>query len=341
MPDPSECTPAAEDPRSSLQTLLTKGLRRRQLLRDVSSGLWPQSSTAVRQLPSRWFYDERGSALFGQITRLPEYYPARTELSILRSNTARLTNLEVETLVELGSGMSPKSALLLGAMLAGGSLRSYVPFDVDESVLRRLIEVLAPLHADLTIRAVVGDFQAHVRHIEPTGRTLVAFLGGTYGNLRREERIELLQRVATRLENGDLLLLGVDRPKDPRRLIAAYDDSIGVTAKFNQNMLSVLNRELGADFDVEAYEHEVRWVPEASRIELWLVPSRRQRVLVPALGRSLTLEAGEGIRTEICAKLAPDALDGELAEGDFVTQERLADSAEDYSVTIARRIRRA
>ena len=237
------------------------------LAADARRGL----NATPKDLPPKWFYDDRGSQLFDEITRLEEYYPTRAERAILVERADEIAAVSgADTLIELGSGTSEKTRLLLDALARAGRLRRFVPFDVSEQTLRDAALAIDEEHPGVEVHAVVGDFERHLELLPRGGRRLVAFLGGTIGNLPPATRAEFLASVAAGLEPGDSFLLGTDLVKAVVRLIAAYDDTAGVTAAFNRNLLLVLNRELGADFDPEAFAHVARWNAESEWIEMWL-----------------------------------------------------------------------
>ncbi len=238
-----------------------------ELLADVRAGL----TASPNSLPSKYCYDERGSILFDEITRLPEYYPTRTERAILVAHATEIAGLTgAETLVELGSGTSEKTRLLLDALHSGGTLRRFTPFDVDPTVLTEAGAAVAADYPALEVQAVVGDFERHLDLLPRDGRQLVAFLGSTIGNFDLDQRAVFLAAIRATLGPGDAFLLGTDLVKDPDRLVAAYDDAQGVTTAFNRNVLVVINRELGADFDLTAFEHVARWDAEREWIEMRL-----------------------------------------------------------------------
>ena len=251
----------------SLANYLAADAADEALRHDVRHGL----TQHPKSLPPKWFYDSVGSELFDQITRLPEYYPTRAEAQILSTHAVEIAAAAgADTLVELGSGTSEKTRMLLDALNDRGSLRRFVPFDVDASVLKAAGAAIEQEYPGIEIDAVCGDFEEHLGKIPYGGRRLVAFLGSTIGNLTPGPRADFLASVADLLQPGDALLLGTDLVKDIGRLIRAYDDSAGVTARFNRNVLAVVNRELGADFDVEAFDHVARWNDAEERIEMWL-----------------------------------------------------------------------
>jgi len=267
-----------------------------------------------RELPPKWFYDERGSALFEAITQLPEYYPTRREREILvqhAGDIARATRATV--LVELGAGTSDKTRLLLTALRSEGTLRTFAPFDVSEPTLRRAALAIAAEHPGLHIHAVVGDFEHHLAHLPGGCARLIAFLGGTVGNLVPDARARFLRTLAQGMAPSDALLLGTDLVKDIPRLEAAYNDRQGVTAEFNRNVLRVLNRELGADFVVDRFEHVARYDARQAWIEMLLCSTVAQTVHLQALAMDVPFGAGELLRTEISAKFRPEQVEAELA----------------------------
>ncbi|HWL97992.1 MAG TPA: L-histidine N(alpha)-methyltransferase, partial [Nocardioidaceae bacterium] len=222
------------------------------LRHDVRTGL----GATPKWLPPKWFYDARGSELFEQITRLPEYYPTRAETAALRAAVPEIASLtKAHTVVELGAGSSEKTRLLLDALSWNGSLQAFVPQDVSTAALAATAEAIARDYPDLRVHGVVSDFTADLGRLPGESPRLVAFLGGTIGNFHPDERSAFLRSVAAVLEPGEWLLLGTDLVKDAGTLVAAYDDAQGVTAEFNRNVLHVINRELSADFDVQAFEH--------------------------------------------------------------------------------------
>jgi len=304
------------------------------LAADVKSGL----TATPKELPPKWFYDDRGSALFEQITRLPEYYPTRAERVILEAHAAEIARLTgADTLVELGSGTSEKTRLLLSALASAGSLTRFVPFDVSEQTLRDAATAVAGEYG-IAVHAVVGDFEQHLGYLPDGGRRIVAFLGSTIGNLAPAVRAQFLAELASDLDEGDTLLLGTDLVKDTRRLEAAYDDPGGVTAAFNRNVLHVINRALDADFVPEAFEHVARYEPEPHWIEMRLRATEPMHVHVRALDLGVDFAAGEEVRTEISAKFRRDGVEAELAEAGLRLEHWWTDPAGDFALSLSRRV---
>lgn len=302
------------------------------LRRDVREGL----TQSPKMLPPKWFYDSVGSDLFDQITRLPEYYPTRTEAGILRHRSAEITAAaDADTLVELGSGTSEKTRMLLDAMRDGGLLRRFIPFDVDAGVLRDAGDAIGQEYPGIEIDAVCGDFEEHLGKIPTVGRRLVAFLGSTIGNLTPGPRAEFLASLAATLQPGDSVLLGTDLVKDTDRLVRAYDDSAGVTAAFNRNVLAVVNRELDADFDLEAFEHVAKWNADEERIEMWLRAATPQQVRIAALDLDVAFGAGEEMLTEVSCKFRAEGVADELAKAGLRQTYWWTDEAGDFGLSLA------
>jgi len=308
--------------------------RYRQALRsDVRAGLTANPKT----LPPKYFYDERGSMLFDEITRLPEYYLTRAETSILRQRAAEIADLSrCESLVELGSGTSAKTGLLLRALLDRGTLREFIPLDVDSAVLTDATQMLATQYPGLSLAPFVGDFENDLHAIPAGGRRMIAFLGSTIGNLEPAARASLLTEVASTLGTGDTFLLGTDLVKDPDRLLRAYDDVAGVTAEFNRNVLRVVNRELRAGFRPEEFQHVALWDTANEWIEMRLRAAGEQRVTISDLGLTVRFAAGEELRTEISAKFRPDRLRAELTAAGLETVRFWTDRDGDFGLTLAR-----
>ncbi|OBK20121.1 L-histidine N(alpha)-methyltransferase [Mycobacterium asiaticum] len=316
----------------SLSNHLAEDAALRALRRDVYTGL----QETPKSLPPKWFYDAAGSDLFDQITRLPEYYPTRAEAAILRARSAEIAAAsQSDTLVELGSGTSEKTRLLLNALRDRGALRRFVPFDVDANVLSAAASAIQREYPGIEINAVCGDFEQHLAEIPGGGRRLFVFLGSTIGNLTPGPRAEFLTALSNVMRPGDSLLLGTDLVKDTDRLVRAYDDAAGVTARFNLNVLSVINRQLDADFVVDAFEHIARWNAEEERIEMWLRSGRSQRVRVGALDLAVDFEAGEEMLTEVSCKFRPDAVRAELAEVGLDRVRWWTDDAGDFGLSLA------
>ncbi|CAL9356251.1 Histidine N-alpha-methyltransferase [Streptomyces sp. enrichment culture] len=274
---------------------------------DVLHGLTGNPKT----LPPKWFYDARGSELFERITELTEYYPTRAEREILIDRAAGIAAATgARTLVELGSGSSEKTRHLIDAF---PGLKVYVPVDVSESALTQAGQALVAERPGLAVHALIADFTARLELPDTPGPRLVAFLGGTIGNLLPAERAEFLASVRALLSPGDALLLGTDLVKDEGVLVRAYDDAAGVTAAFNRNVLSVVNRELGADFEPDAFDHVALWDAEREWIEMRLRSRDAQTVKIPALDLAVEFAAGEELRTEVSAKFRQDGVRGELA----------------------------
>ncbi|MFJ3334937.1 L-histidine N(alpha)-methyltransferase [Streptomyces sp. NPDC086766] len=274
---------------------------------DVQHGL----TSDPKWLPPKWFYDAHGSDLFEQITELPEYYPTRAEREILVARAGEIaTALPARTLIELGSGSSEKTRYLIDALTG---LRTYVPVDVSDSALTQAGKALVAERPELDVHALIADFTAGLTLPDTPGPRLLAFLGGTIGNLLPAERAEFLTGVRALLSPGDALLLGTDLVKDEQVLVRAYDDAAGVTAAFNKNVLTVVNRELGADFEPDTFDHVARWNSEREWIEMRLRSRTAQTVKVPALGLAVDFAAGEEMRTEVSAKFRQESVRTELA----------------------------
>jgi dimethylhistidine N-methyltransferase len=299
---------------------------------DVTDGL----AAEPRTLPPKWFYDKRGSDLFEQITRLPEYYPTRAEQEILTRRAPEIAQLtRAATLIELGSGSSRKTRLLLDALTAGGTLRRYAPLDVSASALAEAGEAICRDYPSLEVAATVADFEIGLGLSDEPGPRLLAFLGSTIGNLDTDERLHFYRTLSRALSGDDQLLLGADLVKDPEVLIRAYDDAAGVTAEFNKNVLHVLNRELGADFEVDAFDHVARWNADEERIEMHLRARTAQTVKIPDLDLTVDFAAGEDVRTELCCKFRRDRLTAELHDGGFTVRHWWTDAPGRFALLLA------
>jgi L-histidine Nalpha-methyltransferase len=303
---------------------------------DVLAGL----TAAPKSLPPKWFYDARGSELFEQITALPEYYPTRAEREILGTYAAEIAaTTEATTLVELGSGSSEKTRLLLTALREHGTLDTFVPLDVSGSALRESAAAIATDYPGLTVHGVLGDFTEHLDLLPGSAPRVVAFLGGTIGNLVPAERAKFLAGVRSVLNAGEWLLLGTDLVKDPETLVRAYDDAAGVTAEFNRNVLRVLNRELTADFDVDAFQHVALWDAEREWIEMRLRATRAMRAHIADLDLTIAFAEGEELRTEVSAKFRREVVRAELADAGFELAKWLTDTEGRFAVSLARAVR--
>ncbi|MFN8035200.1 MAG: L-histidine N(alpha)-methyltransferase [Acidimicrobiia bacterium] len=299
---------------------------------DVCRGL----TASPKDLPPKWFYDDRGSQLFDAITRLPEYYPTRAERAILAAHAPDLARAtDADTLVELGSGTSEKTRLLLDALRDHGTLRRFAPFDVSETTLRGAAVAIRREYPSVAVHGVVGDFERHLDRLPTGGRRIVAFLGGTIGNLVPAARARFLAEVAAGLGPGDAFLLGTDLVKDTGRLVAAYDDPAGVTAEFNRNVLHVLNRELGADFDVDAFDHVARFDTAEEWIEMRLRARGAQHVKLLDLELAVDFADGEEIRTEVSAKFRPARVEQELAAAGLRLTRWWTDPAGDFALSLS------
>ena len=316
-----------------LDIYLTHYQAERSLRADARMGL----TSDPKWLPPKWLYDKRGSDLFEEITRLREYYPTRAERSILVAHAADIARRTgAHTLVELGSGSSDKTRLLLDALQDEGTLCEFVPLDVSESALRDAVMALHFDYPDLAIHGVVGDFTEHLGRIPGQTPRMVAFLGGTIGNFVPDERATFLGELRDTLVPGEWLLLGTDLVKDPNVLVPAYDDAAGVTAEFNRNVLAVLNRELGGDFDIQNYEHVAIWDAHNEWIEMRLRSTAAAKVTLTDLNLDIVLEAGEEIRTEISAKFRRDGIEQELAAAGFDLDSWWTDPEGRFALSLAR-----
>ncbi|NEC02708.1 L-histidine N(alpha)-methyltransferase [Streptomyces anulatus] len=296
---------------------------------DVLSGLTRHPKT----LPPKWFYDARGSELFEEITRLPEYYPTRAEREILAARAEEIAAASgARTVIELGSGSSEKTRHLLDVL---PELHSYVPVDVSESALTGAADSLLAEHPDLSVHALIADFTGGLALPGTPGPRLVVFLGGTIGNLLPEERAAFLRSVRSLLSPGDALLLGTDLVKDEATLVAAYDDAAGVTAAFNRNVLNVVNRELGADFPLDDFDHLAVWNPRDRWIEMRLRARRALSVKIRELDLVVPFGAGEELRTEVSAKFRQEDVREELSAAGMRLTQWWTDSAGRFALSLA------
>ncbi|MEO9221383.1 MAG: L-histidine N(alpha)-methyltransferase [Mycobacteriaceae bacterium] len=316
----------------TVQVHLSAAAADQALREDARAGL----TAADKWLAPKWFYDARGSELFEQITELSEYYPTRTERALLRARAGDIAAISgADTLVELGSGSSEKTRLLLDALGAAGHLRRYVPQDVSESALQAAAQRVAVEYPGIEVHGVVGDFTRDLNKLPGGEHRMVAFLGGTLGNLIPVERAEFLRGVRDVLTVGEHLLLGVGLVTAPSVVVPAYDDAAGITAEFNRNVLRVLNRQLGADFDAAAFSHVARWNADAEWIEMRLRATRAMTVHLAELDLTVHLAEGEEIRTEISAKFRLDGITAELADAGFHLDGQWVDEGERFVLLLA------
>ncbi|EOD65239.1 L-histidine N(alpha)-methyltransferase [Amycolatopsis vancoresmycina] len=307
-----------------------------ELRADVVAGL----TAPQKWLPPKWFYDADGSELFEKITQLPEYYPTRSEREVLAAHAADVAELTgAHTLVELGSGSSEKTRLLLDALTAHGTLEAFVPLDVSESALAEAAEAISKDYPGLAVRGVVGDFTQHLALLPDGQPRVVAFLGGTIGNFLPAERAAFLRSVREVLDEGEWLLLGTDLVKDAGILERAYDDAAGVTAEFDKNVLRVINTRLGANFDPDEFEHVSHWDAENEWIEMRLRARHDLTVEIPGADLTVAFAAGEHIRTEISAKFRPSGVEAELAAAGFALEHWWTDSQQRFGVSLAKSVR--
>ena len=301
---------------------------------DVRAGL----TRPFKELSPRYFYDERGSQLFEDITALPEYYPTRCERSILESESDAICEAAncPAALIELGSGSAAKTRVLLSAMCQAECLETYCPVDISEEITRATAQRIAEEYQDVKVRGLVCDFELDLERIPVAGPRVIALLGGTIGNFEPQQRAGFLRRVRNLLGPDDRFLLGTDLVKDSATLEAAYNDERGVTAEFNKNVLSVLNRELRADFDLDAFEHVARWDPENLWVDIRLRSLTNQVVDVSALEMLVPFAAGEEMRTEISTKFARSGLEGIYAEAGLELTDWWTDPNELYALSLAR-----
>ena len=304
------------------------------MARDVRAGL----SSYPKELAPKYFYDERGSQLFEQITELPEYYPTRAEREILtnRSGEIHVAAGCPGTLIELGSGSAAKTRHLLSAMRDCGSLDTYVPVDISEEITERTASELVDEYPGLKVHGLVCDYEQHLERVpHGSGTRMIAFLGGTIGNLYPRQRQAFLERIRALLDTGDHLLLGTDLIKDSARLEAAYDDSAGVTAEFNKNVLAVLNNQLGADFDLDAFEHVARYDEEAERMDIRLRSLAEQEVRLEELDLEIAFAEEEEMRTEISTKFTRERIAAAYDGVGLELRGWFTDAAGDYALSLA------
>ncbi|HEY2160769.1 MAG TPA: L-histidine N(alpha)-methyltransferase [Solirubrobacteraceae bacterium] len=308
----------------------------RCLADDVLDGL----TRPFKELPPKHFYDARGSELFEQICELPEYYPTRTERAILEEQASQIVRLSgAAELVELGSGAADKARILLDAMAEAGTLSRYVPLDVSEQALQQAAEQLVSEYDGLQVDGLIGDFERHLDSVPErgSGPRIVALLGGTIGNFPPGSRRRLLREIARLLGPEDRLLLGTDLVKDPELIEAAYDDSSGVTAEFNRNVLHVINRELGADFSPDAFEHIAFFDRKHEWIEMRLRARAAQTVQIGDLGLSVEFDEGEELRTEISAKFTRQRLEADFRAAGLRLERWFTDADGLFALSLAAR----
>jgi L-histidine N-alpha-methyltransferase len=302
------------------------------MLADAVTGLQGEE----KSIPPVWFYDERGSRLFEEITQLPEYYPTRAERALLEKHAPAIAEIsKADTLVELGAGACDKTRVLLSALQGAGTLARYVPFDVSDGFLRDAATTLSDEFGTLDIHLVIGDFHRHLAEIPTEGRRMVAFLGGTIGNLDPAQRARFLFDLNCTMSSDDSLLLGTDLVKDRGRLVAAYDDAAGVTADFNRNVLHVLNEQLGGDFDPTHFRHVALWNEEEQWIEMRLRAEEATEISLAGAGITVRFDEGEDLLTEISAKFTPDKVKEELYEAGFVVEDMWGADEGEFLLTLA------
>jgi L-histidine N-alpha-methyltransferase len=315
----------------NIKRFLTPDDLGKSLRQDVADGL----TAFPKTLPPKWFYDERGSELFEEITKLEEYYPTRRERAILTDRAAEVAALTgARTLLELGAGSGDKTRLLLDAL--AGTLETYAPVDVSGDFLAAAADQIAAEYPALCVRPIVADYERHLDQLPAGPRRLIAFLGGTIGNMEPAERVSFLGGLRATMGEDDALLIGADLVKAPQRLLRAYDDARGVTAEFNRNVLRVINRELAADFDVTRFEHVAIWDAAEERIEMRLRSTRAQTVRVGALDLVVEFAAGEEMRTEISAKFRRERFESSATAAGLRIDRWWTDRDRDFVLSLVR-----
>jgi L-histidine N-alpha-methyltransferase len=311
---------------------ISPGEVRRRMRADAIAGL--QADT--KSIPPVWFYDERGSQLFEEITRLPEYYPTRSERRLLEAFAPKIAQLsKADTLVELGAGSCEKTRVLLSALQQLGTLSTYVPFDISDEFLRDAASTLTEEYDPLAVHLVIGDFSEHLAEIPTDGRRMVAFLGGTIGNLDPARRARFLFDLNCTMSSDDSFLLGADLVKERQRLVAAYDDAAGVTAQFNKNVLHVLNEQLGGNFDPDLFAHVALWNDKEQWIEMRLRALEPSEVTLRDAGIAVRFARGDDILTEISAKFTPETIEKELGAAGFVIDDMWGADEGEFLLTLA------
>jgi L-histidine Nalpha-methyltransferase len=322
---------AVTEPRVRVDVLRDEADDRASLYDATLRGL----AAEVKELPAVWLYDEQGSRLYEEITRLPEYYLPRREAEILRDRAALIAKrTQARALVELGAGTAKNSRLLLDALAAEGTLERFVPLDVSEQTLRASAQAIAAAYPRVSVHAIVGDFERHLGALPRDGRRLIAFLGSTIGNLYSDQRGRFLGTIASMLGRDEAFLVGVDLVKDVARLEAAYNDSRGVTETFVRNALTGVNRELGATFDQRRFAYEARWDPEREWMDIGLRARQAQTVSVPRLELDLAFEKGEPLRVEISSKFRRERFELETARAGLRLDSWWTEAAGDFAVAL-------
>jgi L-histidine N-alpha-methyltransferase len=322
---------AVTEPRVRVDVLRDEGDDRASLHDATMRGLRAE----VKELPPVWLYDEQGSRLYEEITRLPEYYLPRREAEILRDRAAQIAKrTQARALVELGAGTAKNSRLLLDALAAEGTLERFVPLDVSEQILRASAQTIAAAYPRVFVHAIVGDFERHLGALPRDGRRLIAFLGSTIGNLYPDQRGRFLGTIASMLGGGEAFLVGLDLVKDVARLESAYNDSRGVTETFVRNVLTGLNRELGATFDQQRFAYEARWDPEREWMDIGLLARRAHTISIPHLELDLAFEEGERLRVEVSSKFRRERFELETARAGLRLDSWWTDAAGDFAVAL-------
>ncbi len=306
---------------------------RKQMIDDVCKGL----TTEHKSLPSIYFYDDHGSVLFEQITQLPEYYLARAEAQILeRYAHDIIAAIHPDELVEIGAGYARKTQLLLTAIHEREAGNVYVAIDVSEAALRHAGKNLTEAYPWLQVRGYLGDFGTDLDSVPRHGRRLVAFLGSTIGNLSLAQRPDFFGSVASMLDEGDGFLLGIDLIKDESILVAAYSDPAGVSSAFNKNVLTVLNQELDANFDLDAFDHVTQLNRVTGCMEQSLRANRDLVARLEAIDLDVSIGSGESIHTEWSCKFTREQITNELAGAGLDVTDWWTDTEDRYALLIAR-----
>ncbi len=320
---------------TGITTYLDSGWSDRALREEVQQAF----TSLPKELSPRWLYDQRGSELFDQITELDVYYPTEAERLLLVEHAETIVaTVGVDTVIELGSGTSDKTRILLDTFVRDGQLKQFVPFDVSESMLTSALALLGDRYPGISITPVAGDFNLHLDQLPQAESRMLVFLGGTIGNFYSEERAAFLRSIADVLIPGEWFLLGADLVKDPARILAAYDDDAGVTAEFILNVLHVLNRELDADLPLDDFEYVVTWDAEEERVDMRVRAKTQIRSMVGALDLAVTFEEGEELRVEISTKFHPAVLTAELEAAGLAVRHQFLADGDEFGLFLAQRV---